>query len=414
VADKEQALPSAAATASLSIQRALSVIRQHLGMDVAYLSEFVDGRSVFRVVDAPGLEALIKPGDVRSLDEVYCRHILEGRLPELIPDTSREPIAAALPITRMVPIGSHMSIPIRLQDGEVYGMFCCLSARPNPSLNLRDLATMRMFADLAAERVADQVAEDRTREAKRRRLRQVVDNKGLALLFQPIVDLATDAPNGFECLSRFQTVPYRPPNLWFGEAAEVGMGEELEVAAIRAALACLPDLPAEIYLSVNASPHTVLGDRLAGLLETLRPGEARRLMLEITEHAPVTDYGQLDAALAPLRARGMMLAIDDAGAGFASFNHILQLRPDVIKLDMGLVRDIDKDPTRRSLAAAMTYFARETGTLIVAEGIETEGEKQTLRALGINKGQGYLPGRPMPLDAARALFQSSPKERLSA
>ncbi len=117
------------------VTRALQAIRSHLGMEVAYVSEFVDGRSVFRTVDAPGKEALIKPGDSHSLDDVYCRHILEGRLPSLIPDTADEPIAMAMPITKAVPIGAHMSVPIRLPDGRPYGMFCCLSSAPDRSLN---------------------------------------------------------------------------------------------------------------------------------------------------------------------------------------------------------------------------------------------------------------------------------------
>jgi hypothetical protein len=78
------------------IQRALEAVRTHLGMEVAYLSEFVGNDSIFRVVDAPGLEDLIKPGDTRPLDEVYCRHILAGRLPELIPDTAAEPLCQAI------------------------------------------------------------------------------------------------------------------------------------------------------------------------------------------------------------------------------------------------------------------------------------------------------------------------------
>ena len=119
-------------------------------MEIAYISEFVENESVFRTVDAPGLEAMIKPGDKRSLDDVYCRHILAGRLPEVMPDTADFPLAAAMPITQAVPIGAHVSVPVRLKDGSVYGMFCCLSPQANRSLNGRDLQVMRAFADLAA------------------------------------------------------------------------------------------------------------------------------------------------------------------------------------------------------------------------------------------------------------------------
>src|SRR5262245_65961443 len=108
------------------VKASLQAIRTHLDMEVAYVSEFVGDRIVFREVDAPGLEAMVKPGDSRSIDEVYCRHILEGRLPQLIPDTAAEPVAMAMPITRAVPIGKHMSVPISMAEGSVYGMFLCV------------------------------------------------------------------------------------------------------------------------------------------------------------------------------------------------------------------------------------------------------------------------------------------------
>lgn len=382
-----------------SIQRALTAIREHLGMDVAYLTEFVDGRAVFRQVDGPGLEHLVKPGDERSLDDLYCRHILEGRLPQLIPDTSAEPLAAAMPITDAVPVGSHMSIPIRMADGEPYGMFCCLSTRPNPSLNERDLATMGMFADIAAERVIAAAESGRERDAKRARIRAALDSpSGFDLAFQPIHDLCAGQPVGFEGLSRFAAEPYRPPNVWFDEADEVGMGAELECAAIERALDRARLLPDHVYVSVNTSPDTVVTDGFARAVAGA-PDPAR-LVLEITEHARISDYDALHDVLAPLRAAGMRLAVDDAGAGYASLSHILQLRPDAIKLDMGLVRDVDTDAARRSLAGAMTSFAREMGMAVIAEGIETAGERDALRALGIGYGQGYLLGRPVPVAEA--------------
>lgn len=121
------ALASDAAGAGDAVRRTLEAVRSHLGMDVAYISQFVAGRSVLREVDAPGSEALIKVGDSHSLDDVYCQHVLEGRLPELMPDTASVPLAASMPITAAVPVGSHVSVPIRLPDGRPYGMFCCMS-----------------------------------------------------------------------------------------------------------------------------------------------------------------------------------------------------------------------------------------------------------------------------------------------
>ena len=394
--------PSAGEAGRPSIARALDAIREHLGMDVAYLSEFEGDETVFREVSAPGLEGMIKPGDRRSLDDVYCRHILDGRLPELMPDTGAEPLAAAMPITGAVPIGSHMSLPIRLPDGEVYGMFCCLGAKANPSLNERDLATMRMFADLAAERVGERVATSREVRAKRERIRAALTPEGFGIALQPIVQLSDGVPGGHECLSRFRAEPYRPPNEWFDDAEACGMGPELEIAAIERALDHALDQAGEggTYLSVNVSPTAIVDPLFATRVgEALARGGAG-IMLEVTEHARVEDYDELHRVLEPLRERGMRLAVDDAGAGYASFNHILELRPDVIKLDMGLVRDLHVNPSRRSLVAGMALFAREMGMSVVAEGVEVEGERDALVGLGIDYGQGWLFGRPVEAAAA--------------
>lgn len=386
------------ATATLA-QRSLEAVRKHLGMDVAYISEFIAEDSVFRRVDAPGLGHLIAVGDVKSLEDVYCRHILEGRLPELIPDTAAEPIAMAMPITHGVPIGAHVSVPIRRPGGELYGMFCCLSAAPRPSLNDRDLHIVRAFAELVAEEIEHESAEQAALAATALLVEQAFAPDALAIFLQPICTLTGGQPTGFEALSRFAPAPYRTPDQWFADADRVGRGVELECLAIRAALVTLAQLPEPLTLSVNASPATVTSGAFAALVAD-RP--VARLVLELTEHALVADYDELCIHLAPLRARGIKLAIDDAGAGFAGLQHILRLQPDIIKLDMALIRDIDTDPARRALASAMQMFARQTGAILVAEGVETPEELRTLAKLGFSRAQGYLLGKPAPQAAVVA------------
>src|ERR1700712_3678992 len=210
------------------IQEALVAIRNHLGMEVAYFSEFVDGRTVFRRVDAPGLEHLIKVGDSHSLDDVYCNHILEGRLPELIPDTSQIPLTWEMPITAAVPIGSHISIPIRLMDGTPFGMFCCLSPRPIPSLNERDLATMRVFAGLAAKQVNAGLKQRQDTQQIHAAISAIIAAEDYDIVFQPILDLHSMNVISCEALCRFRASPYRSPDKWFKDASEVGLGIELE------------------------------------------------------------------------------------------------------------------------------------------------------------------------------------------
>jgi len=393
---------SQAAPGTGMVQRSLQAIRAHLGMDVAYVSEFVDDRAVFRHVDAPGLEDVVKVGDSQSLDDIYCRHILAGRLPQLIADTATEPVAMALPITQAIPIGKHVSVPIRMPDGSVHGMFCCLGFKADRSLQQRDLQMLKVFADLAAFEIGRELEATNAANDKKRRIRTVIEEGKLAIVYQPIWKLGNDRPVGFECLSRFKAEPQHLPDQWFTEAAEAGFGTALELTAIRLALSALDSLPPDIYLTVNASPQTILSRELPDALQGLPP---ERIVLEITEHAHIEDYDQLLRALEPLRARGVRLAVDDAGAGYAGLQHILQIHPDLIKLDIGLTRSIDLDPARRALASALTVFAREVGCRIIAEGVETASELAALRAIGIEKAQGYFLGRPTPLADAVKLIE---------
>lgn len=393
-----EAIAASAATGEDIIHDALVAIRNHLGMEVAYFSEFSQGRTVFRRVDAPGLEHLIKVGDSHSLNDVYCTHILEGRLPELIPDTSLVPLAWGMPITAAVPIGSHVSIPIRLLDGTPFGMFCCLSPRPIPSLNERDLATMRVFAGLAAKQVNASLKQRQDTQQIHAAISAIIAAEDYDIVFQPIFDLQSMKVISCEALCRFRASPYRSPDKWFKDASEVGLGIELELAILKTTLASFPLLPASLSLSINASPQAVMSGRL---LELILSAYAPRTIVEITEHALVANYVDLHAQLAPLKQRGVQIAVDDAGAGYSGLQHIVQLGPDIIKMDMSLTRAVDTDPARRALARAMVFYAREVGSRVLAEGIETASELSTLEALGTDRGQGYLLGKPGTLAALK-------------
>ncbi len=371
-------------------------------MEIAYISEIVDNRSVFREIDAPGLEEVLPAvGDSLSLDDVYCRHILEGRLPELITDTADYEITRALPVTKALPVGSHMSVPIRRKDGSAFGMFCCLSRHANKSLNARDLQIMRIFADMVAAQIINRAEAEAAINEKRDRIERAMAEKEFSIVYQPIWDFRLSRPVGFEALCRFQAQPYRSPDKWFAEAFETGTGISLELAVLKKALEAFKTLPPDIFISINASPETILNGELTALLCTV---PLKQVVLEVTEHARVDDYEALCQSLAILRNAGVRLAIDDAGAGYASLQHIIQLQPDIIKLDMALTRAVDVDPARRALASALIFFARETGCIIVAEGIETGSELETLKILGVPRGQGYFLGYPGDLRSAQELL----------
>lgn len=213
----------------------------------------------------------------------------------------------------------------------------------------------------------------------------------LRMAFQPIVDLDDCRVEGVEALARFTLHPDWGPQEWFDEAGAVGLRVELEEAALHTAVGDVDRFPAGWFLSVNLSPEAVMS---GGALRILEGAGVDRLVVEVTEHAQVADYGELLRALADFRSSGGRLAIDDAGAGFASLRHVLVLLPDVIKLDMSLTRGIDQDRSRRALASALVSFASETDATIFAEGIETPEELVTLRDLGVRYGQGFYLARP--------------------
>jgi EAL domain-containing protein (putative c-di-GMP-specific phosphodiesterase class I)/CheY-like chemotaxis protein len=244
--------------------------------------------------------------------------------------------------------------------------------------------------------LAEKLREERLAKARLLDRRQVlldaIQSGAPRIVFQPIVDLRERSVRGYEALARFDMNPVRSPDLWFAEAQEVGLLRELEMAAIRNAIEAAEDLDGAAYLSLNISPATLLAGEM-GVVELGRP---RPYLVEVTEHAAVPDYDLLAHALKELRARGMRLAVDDAGAGYASLRHILRLSPEVIKLDISLTRGIDADEALQAMAAAFIAFASRTRTTIIAEGIETEAELSTLMDLGVQMGQGYLLGRPAP------------------
>ncbi len=260
----------------------------------------------------------------------------------------------------------------------------------------------------------------------RGRIERVLAGDSLRIAFQPIVSLSTGAMVGVEALARIgndrhqvpyqggrnnlgqPAEPYEPPNVWIKHATDVGLGVKLELKALRGALDAISLLPAGLYVSINASPRTIADPAFLELLLT-HGTPLNRLVLEITEHESIPDYAPLTHTLTYARSLGLRLAIDDAGAGYASFRHILTLRPDYIKLDRCLTAGIDADPARRALASAVVMFALELDAVVTAEGVETASELDTLRSLAVDAAQGYYLARP---STDRTEWASWPGRRL--
>jgi PAS domain S-box-containing protein len=239
--------------------------------------------------------------------------------------------------------------------------------------------------------ITDAMLTARELAAAHKRVLEVLQSTSLPVALQPIVDATTGRLAGVEALTRFGDG--RPPDVWFRDAVDTGLGVELDRLTFGSALALFDVLPNDCFLSINATPE-LLGDpafhRL--LLEPHIPAE--RLVIEITEHERVRSYDDLDEWLTPVRKRGVRLAVDDTGAGYASLSHVLQLRPDIIKLDRSLVAHLTTDPARRALVTALVLLALELGASVTAEGVETEIELETLAVLGVDHVQGYLLARP--------------------
>ena len=234
----------------------------------------------------------------------------------------------------------------------------------------------------------ERAADERT--MMRERVHAVMHGP-VAMAYQPIVALADNAPIAVEALARFSAEPQQMANVWFREAARCGLIVDLDTVTMTKALEALEWLPREVSLHINLAPETLFAGRGTDLLDLVEP---ERVVVEITEHSDIEDYAHLNRALAPLRERGVKLAVDDVGAGFSSLRHVLVLEPDMIKLDVSLCRGIESNGVRRALARALTAFGQEVHKLVVAEGVETESELEALLELGVTHAQGYLLGRP--------------------
>ena len=303
-----------------------------------------------------------------------------------------------MPVTADLGVGAYCGVPVLLPDGSLYGTLCGLDGDARPDLTADQVMVLSVIASLLGQQLAELGAEKQAAAAERTELLELLHGSRLAIVGQPIVDVRTGTRPGFEALSRFTDRAGQPcrPDVVFAEATRLALGPTFELAAVTAALEFLPRLPDTAYLSVNLSAATLCTQQCQ---EVLAPAPLPRLVLELTEHEAVQDYGQLAGAMAELRRAGLRLAVDDVGAGFSSLQHILRLNPDVIKLDISLTRTIGADPARRALAAGFAGLARELGSALVAEGVETEQERDTLLALDVYLMQGFLLGRPAPIDA---------------
>jgi PAS domain S-box-containing protein len=279
-----------------------------------------------------------------------------------------------------------------VHGGRVVAVVGGVTTRADPAPTLgRRLGSLLEVAAFVAPLLGPQLADREDLDGARSRIETIIADGAFRPVFQPIVRLADGSVIAYEALTRFADGVR--PDVRFGEAASLGCGLPLEEVCLRAAIARAAELPAGAWLTLNASAAMVLSGRLRELVA----GVDRPVVVELTEHVAVDDYAALRAAVEDLGGNAR-LAVDDAGAGFAGFRHVVELRPHIVKLDIGIVRGVDHDPARQSLVAGMVHFARLTGSDLVAEGVETAEEAAALQALGVGLAQGYLFARPASID----------------
>jgi EAL domain-containing protein (putative c-di-GMP-specific phosphodiesterase class I) len=358
----------------------------------------------------PTLQVIAIAADAESAIELACRErpdiaLVDVKMPGGGGLRVLGEVSACSPETRIIVLSAYedRSTVLEMLRAGAVG-YLVKGTSPEQIIEAIERA-VRGQSSLSAEVMGDVVQELSShlqREGERtdvervqlERVTRVLEGHGLSMVFQPIVDLRDRSVVGMEALARFASDPQRPPDPWFAEAASVGLGIELELLAVRTALKEAPGFPDDVYLSLNLSPRGVLSGLL---LESLGSFPSERVVVEITEHEKIDDYDALGEVLEQFRAHAIRLAIDDAGAGFASLRHTLRLAPDIIKLDISITRDIDSDRGRRALASAMISFADEMDMSVVAEGVERQAEVETLLSLGAHLAQGFLLGRPSPL-----------------
>jgi len=287
-------------------------------------------------------------------------------------------------------------VPFSLASGAatigclVYGIQVTAASGP---LSHR-LADLIDATDLIVATLRPAIEHAETTNAAILELRRVITRKRFDIYLQPISRLDDGMVIGVEALTRFEDGTR--PDIRFAEAARLGLGVALERATLTAAIETAAALPPQVALSVNISPDVLQHDRS---LREIIAGANRPVIVELTEHERIDDYDAVRAAFARL-GPDTRLAVDDAGSGYASLRHILSLQPSFVKLDMAWVRGIDRDPVRRSLVSGLAYFAAATGCQLIAEGIESEDERRALLELGVRLGQGFLLGRPAPIETS--------------
>lgn len=246
------------------INELVRALRIRLNMDVAFVSEFLSGRRIFRYVDSEEGVEIIAVGGSDPLSDSYCQRVVDGLLPEMMKNAQLVPEAQKIPATFSIPIGAHVSVPIRLANGEVYGTFCAFSRQAKESLDDRDLAFVQVFSDIAGGLISKSMGELESECAMRARIHDLIENDRLMMFGQPIINLSADSIQGYELLLRMRGPNPVRPDIIFKDAAQVGLGNLLGQWTVERSIEILSTLPEDVFVSINLTPEFILDNNLAG------------------------------------------------------------------------------------------------------------------------------------------------------
>ena len=370
-----------------AFDRVVEMALRHLAVDVVYIAELRDASRQYRAAagDPASFNIIVNGG--WTIEPTYSLRLVNGEAPNLIVDATKDEGVADLPMTRDAAIASLIGVPLRFSDGTPYGALCGLSHSRVAHLEERDVR----FLEMLAESIVEDLDEQREREELRASILKLIERDDVQIAFQPIFDLASNECLGIEALARFPA-PFTRPDLTFAAAETFRLNVELERLVVSKAWSVLPLLGPTQFLALNVSPDTLV--RLAHRANLREDISLAQIVVEVTEHAAVESYAAMHRELDPLRKRGLRIAVDDAGAGYASLRHVLELQPDFIKVDRSLVHGIADDHARRVAASAFLSLALDLGSTVVAEGVERTADLAAVRELGIHAAQGVLLGKP--------------------
>jgi EAL domain-containing protein (putative c-di-GMP-specific phosphodiesterase class I) len=371
----------------VGLDRIVDLAHRHLGLDLVYITEMTGGELLFRAVAGDTQSFNVTLDEGRPWDGAYSRLLVEGKIPAVIPNTAVDARVVDLPATKRARIGAFIGIPLRFSDGILCGTLCGIDHDPDPTLSDRDVRFMTMLGELIEQDLDEQRRQDHLRVA----LLNLIDTEDIDIAYQPIVEIKSGDYLGVEALARFPSA-FGPPDHLFAQADSVGLGMELERLAIRQAWHALERLNPQQFLAINVSPESLLElGRRAQERSDLPLGQ---LVVEITEQTVVECYENLRDVIDPLRAEGLRISVDDAGAGYASLHHIVELKPDFIKIDRSLVYGLADDHALRVAVSAFVRLALDLGATVIAEGVEGPRDLAALSDLGVDAAQGYLLGKP--------------------